>query len=186
MFGKSNGDSAMNRQQLEHVLRAAAAITGADELIVIGSQAIPGAHPDAPAELLHSFKVDVYSCRSNEDADLIDGSIGAGSPFHQTFGHYAHGVAEDTAVLPAGRKGRLVPLRGPGTGGATGLCLEPHDLAVSKLVAGREKDLAYVAAMVRHRLVDPSVLQSRLDSTSLDPELRAACVSRLRRAVSPA
>ncbi|HZW11306.1 MAG TPA: DUF6036 family nucleotidyltransferase [Phycisphaerales bacterium] len=174
----------MNRQQLEHILRAAAAITGAEELVVIGSQAILGAYPDAPAELLHSFEVDVYSRRSNEDADLIDGSIGEGSPFHQTFGYYAHGVAEETAVLPAGWKDRLVPLRGPGTGGATGLCLEPHDLAISKLVAGREKDLSYVAAMVRHRLVDPTVLQARLDLTTLDDALRAACAARLRRAVS--
>lgn len=38
----------MEREQLEHVLRAAAAITREDEFVVIGSQSIFGAVPDAP------------------------------------------------------------------------------------------------------------------------------------------
>ncbi len=35
-------------------------------------------------------------------ADLIDGSIGELSPFHETFGYYAHGLGPETAALPAG------------------------------------------------------------------------------------
>ena len=73
-----------------------------------------------------------------------------GSPFHETFGYYAQGVGEKTAVLPSGWKGRLVPVRGEGTRGATGWCLEVHDLVVAKLVAGREKDLDFAAAAARH------------------------------------
>jgi hypothetical protein len=42
----------MNRAQLEHVIRAAADIADDDEIIIIGSQSILGAHPSAPAELL--------------------------------------------------------------------------------------------------------------------------------------
>jgi len=38
------------------------------------------------------------------------------------------------------------------TGGATGWCLEVHDLAVSKLVARRERDLDLVRDLVRSRL----------------------------------
>ena len=37
-----------------------------------------------------------------ERADLIDGSIGEGSPFHELYGYYAQGVGEETATLPAG------------------------------------------------------------------------------------
>lgn len=44
----------MNRAALEHIVRAAAMISGDDELIVIGSQAILGQYPDAPAALLMS------------------------------------------------------------------------------------------------------------------------------------
>lgn len=47
----------MNRAQLEHVIRAAATIAGDDEIVVIGSQAILGQFPDAPAELVVSKDV---------------------------------------------------------------------------------------------------------------------------------
>jgi len=35
-------------------------------------------------------------------ADLIDGSIGEASMFHRSFGYYAQGVSQSTAVLPVG------------------------------------------------------------------------------------
>lgn len=171
----------MNRPQLEHILRAAAAITGTDRFVIIGSQAVLGQHPDPPPELLVSMEADVFSLRSPEDAELIDGSIGEASPFHRTFGYYAHGVGEETAVLPDGWKDRLVPLQTPSTGGATGLCLEVHDLAVAKLAAGREKDLAYVAALLRHGLAHPDVISARLERTPMSTEVRLACGRRLQR-----
>jgi hypothetical protein len=40
--------------------------------------------------------------------------------FHETFGYYAHGVGEETAILPASWRERLVPLRNENTRGATG------------------------------------------------------------------
>src|SRR5205085_858891 len=120
--------------QLEHIIRAAAAMTGAQRFVIIGSQAVLGQFPVAPAELLISMEVDLFSVRDPADSDLIDGSIGEGSPFHQTFGYYAHGVSADTAVLPEGWQDRVVSVHNVNTGGGSGLCLEVHDLAVSKLV----------------------------------------------------
>ncbi len=169
----------MKRPQLEHILRAAAAITGADRFVIIGSQSILGQFPDPPIELLVSIEADLFSLRDRHDADLIDGSIGEASPFHQTFGYYAHGVGEETAVLPTGWKDRLIPFNTAATGGATGLCLEVHDLAISKLVAGREKDLGYIRVLLQHRIADPNVLRQRLGQTSLAPALHAICSARL-------
>jgi hypothetical protein len=169
----------MKRPQLEHLLRAASGITGADRFVIIGSQSILGQFPDPPAELLVSIEADLFSLRTTQDADLIDGSIGEGSPFHQTFGYYAHGVGEETAVLPAGWKDRLIPFQTPSTGGATGLCLEVHDLAISKLVAGREKDLRFIRALIQHHLADPGVLRQRLTQTALAPALNIVCKERL-------
>jgi hypothetical protein len=131
----------MKRPQLEHILRAAAAITGADRFVVIGSQAILGQVPDPPAELVVSIEADLFSLRGAEDADLIDGTIGELSPFHRTFGYYAHGVGEETAVLPRGWRERLVPLRSPNTGGATGLCLEVHAGRLKARRGARERPL---------------------------------------------
>jgi hypothetical protein len=113
----------VNRRQLEHVIGAAATIAEDDDIVVIGSQAILGQFPDAPEELLVSVEADVYPMHHPDRADLIDGSIGELSPFHETFGYYAQGVGEETATLPAGYKERLVPVRGPRTRGATGWCL---------------------------------------------------------------
>ena len=67
-------------------------------------------------------------------------------------GNDAHGVDETTAPLPEGWRARLVPVCNENTRGATGWCLEVHDLAVSKLAAGREKDVEYLAALFRHAL----------------------------------
>ena len=159
----------MNRAQLEHVIRAAATIAGDDEIVVIGSQAILGRFPDAPAELVVSKDVDVYPRNRPERADLVEGSIGELSPFHETYGYYAQAVGKATAVLPEGWESRLVPVP---TSAGTGLCLEPHDLLVSKYVAGREKDRDYVRAAARHRLADRSTLLERLACTPLSEERR--------------
>ncbi|HEX9186337.1 MAG TPA: DUF6036 family nucleotidyltransferase [Vicinamibacteria bacterium] len=159
----------MNRSQLEHVIRAAATIAGDTEIVVIGSQAILGRYPEAPAELLASADVDVYPKNHPERADLVEGSIGELSPFHDTYGYYAQGVGAGTAVLPDGWEARLVPVP---TSAGRGLCLEPHDLVISKYVAGREKDRDYVRAVIRHRLVTPSTLHDRLGRTPVDPASR--------------
>ena len=72
----------MQRLQLEHIIRAASGITGANRFVVIGSQAVLGQFPDAPPELLTSMEADIFTLRSPGDADLIDGSIG--EAFHFT------------------------------------------------------------------------------------------------------
>ena len=92
----------MKRAELEHVIRAASTIAADDEIVVIGSQSILGQFPTPPDELTVSNEADVYPRNHPERADLIDGSIGELSPFHDTFGYYAQGVGEETAVLPAG------------------------------------------------------------------------------------
>ncbi len=175
----------MKRHELEHLIRAAEAITGADEIVVVGSQSILAAKPDAPAPLLRSMGAGMFTFRNPGDADLIDGSIGEGSPFHETFGYHAQGVAIDTAVLPEDWKSRLVTIRNANTRDITGLCLDPHDLAASKLAAAREKDRDFVTEMCRHRMLDDGTLASRialLPLTAGERELILARWNRIRTA----
>ena len=157
----------MNRAALEHILRAAAAITNHREFVVIGSQAILGQYPQAPDSLLASSEADVYPLHAPGRSDLVDGAIGELSLFHQTFGYYAHGVDDTTATLPAGWAERLVRIENENTGGAVGWCLEAHDLAISKLVAGRERDAAFLLVLLREGMVDAVVLADRLDALPL-------------------
>jgi hypothetical protein len=157
----------MTRAQLEHLIRAAATIADDDEIVVIGSQAVLGQFPQAPGALLVSVEADLFPRHRPERADLIDGSIGELSPFHQTFGYYAHGVAEQTAQLPDGWQLRLVPVP---VGEVRGLCLEIHDLVLSKWAAGREKDREFVETAVCHGLIDRGVLLDRLRTMPLTGE----------------
>jgi hypothetical protein len=168
----------MKRHELEHLIRAAGAITGADEIVVIGSQAILAARIDLPPALMISAEADLFTFRDPKDSDLIDGSIGEGSPFHETFGYYAQGVWEDTATLPAGWRERLIQIQNENTRNVSALCLEPHDLAVSKLVAGREKDRVFIEEMQRHHMLDGSVLLERIALLMLADDERKAVLER--------
>ena len=42
----------MRRDQLEHAIRAACHVSGDTELLIFGSQAVFGSHPDAPKKTL--------------------------------------------------------------------------------------------------------------------------------------
>jgi hypothetical protein len=154
----------MNRADLEHLLRASKAITGEREFVVIGSQSILGRYPDAPRELRQSMEADLYPRFRPELSGLIEGSLGELSIFDQTFGYRADGVTPDTAMLPEGWEDRLIRIENENTDGAIGWCLEPHDLAFSKLAAQREKDIAFVAALIRLGLVQSSRLAELVES----------------------
>jgi len=161
----------VNRSQLEHILRAASAITKQGRFIVVGSQSIVAVMPDPPGVLGFSAEADIYPLDAPELADLIDGSIGEGSPFHETFGYYAQGVGPDTAVLPEGWQYRLNQVRDPVTL-ADGFCIDPLDLAASKVVAWREKDREFLSAMLQQGLINTQDLEKRIaqiPQAKLDP-----------------
>lgn len=157
----------MRRIQLEHILRAASAIADDPDVLVIGSQSILGefSDEDLPAQAIASIEADVtfLDDPTGRKADLVDGAIGELSMFHDSFGYYAQGVSPSTAVLPRGWRDRLVVLQTPSTAPGRGLCLDPHDCVVAKLIAGRSKDFAFADALVRVGLIDPAVLAERID-----------------------
>lgn len=172
----------MTRQELEHIIRAAAGNADVRDIVVIGSQSILGAYPDAPPELRESMEADVFPKDAPERTILIDGAIGELSLFHKTFGYYAHGIDETTAVLPDGWRQRLVKVESAIAPWAVGWCLEPHDLAISKIAAGREKDWSFVEAMLRRKMVSAGLLYERLAKTPrLPAEARRMAEARLPR-----
>jgi hypothetical protein len=171
----------VTRAQLEHLLRAAGDIANDDEIVVIGSQAILGQFPNAPASMRISVEAGLFPLNHPERAELIDGSIGELSPFHETFGYYAQGVAAETACLPQGWKDRLVVIQNDNTRGVKGFCLEVHDLLISKAIAGRDKDLDFLAAAAAHHMADATTLLSRLATVEADPAVVGAARARIER-----
>jgi hypothetical protein len=172
----------MTREQLEHLIRAAAVIANDDEIVVIGSQAILGQFPDAPAPMRVSIEADLFPRNHPERSDVIEGSIGELSPFHETFGYYAQGVGKETALLPQGWQERLVTIQNENTRGAKGLCLEIHDLLASKTLAGREKDLAFLEIAAIHRMADPEILLRRLATVEVESAVREKARAAIQRA----
>ena len=174
----------MRREDLEHVIRAAADVAGEDEIVVIGSQSILGRLPDAPEALLWSQEADVYPRRRPELAEAIDGALGDGSQFHAAFGYYAHGVGPETAKAPAGWETRLVPVhvrRSPRDERiVTGWCMEPHDAVLAKCAAGRERDWEFAREAIRHGIVDEHELLRRAEDLPLPAEHREHVVELLR------
>lgn len=59
-----------------------------------------------------------------------------------------------------------------GPEGATGQCLEAHDLAASKLVAYREKDRVFVATLLSEGLVDDQELLGRIRALPVSDAVR--------------
>lgn len=157
----------MRREQLEHVLRSASTVVGERDILVMGSQSILGTIPDEelPIEATTSVEADLafFDDPADEKADQVDGVIGELSKFHETYGYYAQGVSVATAILPSGWRERLISLETPNTEPGRGLCLEPHDCVVSKLVAGLWKDQGFAGALIRDHLVDADILIERID-----------------------
>lgn len=161
----------MNRQQLEHLIRASGTISEEKHVIVVGSQSILGAVPNAGEDFTQSPEADVFLPNAPEKTDDLN-VIGERSPFHDTHGYYADPVDENTAKLPEGWKDRLVEVNNANTNGVTGWCLDTNDLAVSKLMAFRDKDREFVKAMIDHKLADPQVIEKRIPTVKVSQEVK--------------
>ena len=109
---------------------------------------------------------------------VFDGSIGEASIFHATFGYYAQGVSETTAILPNGWRDRLRRLDSLDTGGVVAWCLDAHDLWISKAIANREKDVEFCQALLTRGIVQRDTLRSRLEALPDLEEKRRRIVAR--------
>lgn len=157
----------MNREQLAHLLRAAARIADDPDIVVLGSQAILGTftEDDLPPTVMLSMEAD-FAFRNDPDeskSDAVDGAIGEDSMFHETHAVYAQGVSISTATLPEGWEDRAVPYDRADAEPSAARCVEAHDLVVSKLVAGREKDLVFATELLRAGLIDQATLHARTE-----------------------
>lgn len=168
----------MKKQQVDHVLRAAGRMTGERKFIIIGSQSLHGKYPDVADQILTSFEVDLIASKRIERTEWLN-VIGVDSQFHETYGYYADAVDVGTATLPKGWKGRLVNLPPGDTDGVRGLCLDPHDLAIAKYAAFREKDLVFARELARRGITSRKRLIELLAQTDITEELRERISARI-------
>lgn len=170
----------MKKLEVEHVLRAASKLCDDHEFIIIGSQSLHGRFPDVADSILMSYEVDIFAKNRIDKTDNLN-AIGNSSPFHELHGYYADPVDERTAVLPRKWRERLVHLKldDPELK-VKAYCLDPHDLVVAKLAAGREKDAVFIRQLLAKGLVDQVTIKTRLEKTTLDAGRRQRMEEMLR------
>jgi hypothetical protein len=171
----------MTREELEHIIRASGEVTDQYEFVIVGSQSILGPVPRPEAVFTMSAEADIYPLQAPELADQIEGALGEGSPFHETFGYYAQGVGPETAVLPQGWMRRVHRVQSEATNQRVGYCLDLVDLFLSKAAAGRDKDREFCIAMLEHAYVDSAQALNRVADMPLEREQQRKLSAAIRR-----
>lgn len=160
--------------------------------MVIGSQALLVAKPDADRAFRQSNEVDAYpgNLREWEEAhggqeasEVINAILGEGSDFHKEHGFFVDGVDDTTAKLSgdwisrAARRmtmveGRQIEVIAP----------DPHDIVAAKLARGDPKDIEFARlclkrGFVRYKKVE-ALLQRILEPAAIEQGLRCLKAAR--------
>lgn len=175
----------MNRRQLEHIIREVGRRTGEEYFYIIGSAAVLAILPDATdAALVGTRDVDVLpapvdASKTEALADQLDWVLGEGSDFEIEHGYYVQGVTQATPTYaPQGWQARAIPIR---VDSYTGLCMEVHDLTLSKYGAGREKDLEFTRVLAGTGVLGKDVLLQRLNDVKAEDTLQSVIRARIER-----
>ena len=90
----------MKLSKIDHILRAAANVSGQTRFVLVGSAAVVVRRKDAPANMAMTLEIDIYAPDAEDvevTSEMIDKNIGQGSQFHDEFGYYGDGVSATTA-----------------------------------------------------------------------------------------
>ncbi|MCL2525198.1 MAG: hypothetical protein FWF20_09780 [Betaproteobacteria bacterium] len=171
----------MTKEELEHIIRASGDITDQYEFVILGSQSILGSVPRPEEVFTVSMEADIYPLQAPELADKIEGAIGEGSQFHQTYGYYAQGVGPETASLPMDWMQRVHRVQNGNTRNRVGYCLDVLDLFLAKAVAGREKDREFCIALFEYAYVTPEAVLKLVSTMPIDGKEQRALRATIRR-----
>ena len=164
----------MTKRKFELLLRRAGEVARERDFFLIGSQALRGVSASIPRDFPKTFEADLYPRHNPQAWSALRERLGRPSAFYTRHGVYLDCTDPGLATLPDGWTERLIPYRTPRTGGVTAWCLDPHDLFVAKLVAARDKDMAYLRAMIRHKFAKPGIVAKRIEDLLVSPSARAA------------
>jgi len=175
----------MNLGSLQHLVRCVRGLAADREIIVLGSAALLASFPalgDGTEPLAATYDADLCPQPFDEPTALmIHESLGESGEFHLLHGYHAD-VLRDSIfeTLPPGWRERLLPV--PECTGA--YALDPHDLAATKLLVGREKDIALVRHLHLTGRLTPALVEQRLDAIPKAERSIAAASAAFARAFS--
>lgn len=171
----------MRKQSLFNLTAEVRKIIG-DLPVIVGSQAV-FAVTDYPPEIARlSVECDfLLRGESFKFRDKISEDLGIFSEYQVKIGVHADGLGRATVVLPDGWENRLVELKGE-KGEAVALCVEIHDVAVSKLMAGREKDFEFLQVAFQADYLEIEIFIERL-KMMLNAPSSEALIPRLQKLI---
>lgn len=159
----------MQLQALNHMANAASSLVPEVRIIVFGSASAFATFPELPeATTLYEntndadFIIDPWS---DELGMILSKCLGKNSAFFQMFGYYAD-IVRPAAFdnFPPDFRDRLVPLEGcPRV-----FALDPHDMAVAKLFAGRPKDIRLLVFLLKTNRLDEAKVRRLLWNTPME------------------
>jgi len=163
----------MRVQSLSHLIDVVRSVARPRKVYVLGSASLLVIHPEigekgGPLELTADADL-LLEPSSEAIAESLQFAAGRDSAFMSQFGYYADIMRPSIAQsLPTGWESRLVPV--PTYDNA--FALNPYDLALVKLLVGREKDLDLLRAMLRLGIVEKDRLRQHYQDQPL-PEREA-------------
>jgi hypothetical protein len=170
----------VNREQLFDLTERVKLVAGVELPVIVGSQSLYGVTPHVPDIVRRSVECDFLLLAAGPPAfRAVIEQIGFASSFQETHGYYADAVGLATVVLPPEWQDRLAPLIDE-NGILRAYCLEVHDTCVSKLLAGREKDFAFIKELLDRGLADMETLIERAGLVADMPQ-RDALTPRLEK-----
>jgi hypothetical protein len=150
----------MRLQSLNHLIDVILAVARPTTVRILGSTSLLPAHPElgergCPLEL--TADADFLLDPTNEGiAESLQLAAGEDSAFMAQFGYYADIMRPAIAeALPAGWASRLHPV----SGYKIVFALDVYDLALVKLMVGREKDLDLLRTLLRLGIVEAARLR---------------------------
>jgi Nucleotidyltransferase of unknown function (DUF6036) len=139
---------------------------------------------DSPTDfyLSRSNEADILALSGNPDvADQISILIGELSPFHENHDVYAEGCTFETPVFaPNGWRDRSIPVTYDDIG-VTAHFMELHDLVLSKIGAGRPKDIEFCSALFKTQYLNRDILIERLPLIACSSDQKQVIENRIKR-----
>ena len=143
----------MRKSDLHSLILEFREVSSEDPPIIVGSQALYAFTDSLPEVARRSIECDFLLSSGNFGKRAeIDKKLGVFSEFQVENGFFADTLGMATVVLPDGWEQRLKPLAAM-DGRVVALCLDVCDLAISKLIAGRDKDFRFLESLIAIELL---------------------------------
>ena len=159
----------MRKSDLFELLSAIKSLAPDEITIVVGSQAVHLVTNFPPEIVRQSIEYDflLTGDGKSEIRAAINKKLGVFSPFQIEHGFYADALGLATVILPTGWHERLQTLKNE-NGNIIAYVAEIHDIAVSKLIAGREKDYIFLKELI---LLEHLSIETFLERAKLIKEM---------------